>query len=446
MKKKSNLPKTSFATRAIHAGQSADPTTGAIMTPIYASSTYVQDSPGVHKGYEYSRTANPTRSAYEQCIANLEGGSSAFAFASGMAAADAVLSLLEPGDEILAIDDLYGGTRRLFENIRKSTSGLNFVYGDLSKNQVINNLVSEKTKMIWIETPTNPMLKLVDLSFISKIAKEKNVVTVVDNTFCSPYIQRPIEFGVDIVIHAAALKQVPATEADPFEAVQTNIIGTKNVIESSIDAGVNRVICLSTDKAVNPINLYGATKLVAEKLTVQANAYSNNKRPIFACCRYGNVVGSRGSVVPIFKEQKFSGKLTVTDKRMTRFWITLEKGVRFVIHCLENMNGGELFIPKIPSTKITDIAEAIAPEAHISTIGIRPGEKLHETLISKDETRQVMEYDDFFVIEPSYHTWGFESHKNGKPISENFTYTSENSLFKLGVNEIKDLLDSDEDK
>ena len=252
--------------------------------------------------------------------------------------------------------------------------------------------------------------------------------------------------GVDIVIHAAALKQVPATEADPFEAVQTNIIGTKNVIESSIDAGVNRVICLSTDKAVNPINLYGATKLVAEKLTVQANAYSNNKRPIFACCRYGNVVGSRGSVVPIFKEQKFSGKLTVTDKRMTRFWITLEKGVRFVIHCLENMNGGELFIPKIPSTKITDIAEAIAPEAHISTIGIRPGEKLHETLISKDETRQVMEYDDFFVIEPSYHTWGFESHKNGKPISENFTYTSENSLFKLGVNEIKDLLDSDENK
>ena len=203
MKKKSNLPKSSFATRAIHAGQSPDPTTGAIMTPIYASSTYVQDSPGVHKGYEYSRTANPTRSAYEQCITNLEGGSSGFAFASGMAAADAVLSLLEPGDEILAIDDLYGGTRRLFENIRKSTSGLKFVYGDLSKNQVINNLVSEKTKMIWIETPTNPMLKLVDLSFISKIAKEKNIVTVVDNTFCSPFIQRPIEFGIDIVIHSA---------------------------------------------------------------------------------------------------------------------------------------------------------------------------------------------------------------------------------------------------
>ena len=173
------------------------------MTPIYASSTYVQDSPGVHKGYEYSRTANPTRSAYEQCITNLEGGSSGFAFASGMAAADAVLSLLEPDDEILAIDDLYGGTRRLFENIRKSTSGLKFVYGDLSKNQVINNLVSGKTKMIWIETPTNPMLKLVDLSFISKIAKEKNIITVVDNTFCSPFIQRPIEFGIDIVIHSA---------------------------------------------------------------------------------------------------------------------------------------------------------------------------------------------------------------------------------------------------
>lgn len=203
MKKKSNLAKSGFSTRAIHAGQFPDPSTGAIMTPIYASSTYVQDSPGVHKGYEYSRTANPTRNAYEQCIANLEGGNNAFAFASGLAASDSVLSLLKSGDQVLAIDDLYGGTRRLFENVRKSTSDLKFIYGDLSKNGVINSLVNDNIKMIWIETPTNPLLKLVDLSVVTQVAKEKNILTVVDNTFCSPFIQRPIDYGIDIVIHSA---------------------------------------------------------------------------------------------------------------------------------------------------------------------------------------------------------------------------------------------------
>ena len=203
MKKKSNLPKSGFSTRAIHAGQFPDPSTGAIMTPIYASSTYVQDSPGVHKGYEYSRTANPTRNAYEQCIANLEGGNNAFAFASGLAASDSVLSLLKSGDQVLAIDDLYGGTRRLFENVRKTTSELKFIYGDLSKNGVINSLVNDNIKMIWIETPTNPLLKLVDLSVVTQVAKEKNILTVVDNTFCSPFIQRPIDYGIDIVIHSA---------------------------------------------------------------------------------------------------------------------------------------------------------------------------------------------------------------------------------------------------
>ena len=203
MKKKSNLAKSGFSTRAIHAGQFPDPSTGAIMTPIYASSTYVQDSPGVHKGYEYSRTANPTRNAYEQCIANLEGGNNAFAFASGLAASDSVLSLLKSGDQVLAIDDLYGGTRRLFENVRKTTSELKFIYGDLSKNGVINSLVNDKIKMIWIETPTNPLLKLVDLSVVTQVAKEKNILTVVDNTFCSPFIQRPIDYGIDIVIHSA---------------------------------------------------------------------------------------------------------------------------------------------------------------------------------------------------------------------------------------------------
>ncbi len=199
----SNLPKSKFATRAIHAGQSPDPTTGAIMTPIYASSTFVQDSPGVHKGYEYARTGNPTRKAYEMCMANLEVGNSAYAFASGLAAADTVLSLLDSGDHILAMDDLYGGSRRLFDNVRKRTSNLRFVFGDLSKPEVVEKLISEKIKMIWIETPTNPMLKIVDLKYITDLAKQHNIITVADNTFSSPYIQRPIENGFDIVVHSA---------------------------------------------------------------------------------------------------------------------------------------------------------------------------------------------------------------------------------------------------
>ena len=199
----SNLPKSKFATRTIHAGQSPDPTTGAIMTPIYASSTFVQDSPGVHKGYEYARTGNPTRKAYEMCMANLEGGKSAFAFASGLAASDTVLSLLNSGDEVLAMDDLYGGSRRLFENVRKRTSNLKFSFGDLSDSSNIEKLLTNKTKMIWVETPTNPMLKIVDLEYISKVAKKHNIITVADNTFCSPYIQRPIELGFDIVVHSA---------------------------------------------------------------------------------------------------------------------------------------------------------------------------------------------------------------------------------------------------
>ena len=199
----SNLPKAKFATRTIHAGQSPDPSTGAIMTPIYASSTFVQDSPGVHKGYEYARTGNPTRKAYEMCMADLEGGLNAYAFASGLSAADTVLSLLDSGDEVLAMDDLYGGSRRLFENVRKRTSNLKFNFGDLSISSIVESLITNNTKMIWVETPTNPMLKIVDLEYITNLAKKNNIITVADNTFCSPYIQRPIEHGFDIVIHSA---------------------------------------------------------------------------------------------------------------------------------------------------------------------------------------------------------------------------------------------------
>ncbi|MCJ7740476.1 UDP-N-acetylglucosamine 4,6-dehydratase (inverting), partial [Candidatus Microgenomates bacterium] len=188
-------------------------------------------------------------------------------------------------------------------------------------------------------------------------------------------------YGVDIVVHAAALKQVPACEYNPIEAVMTNVIGARNVIDAAIDNKVKRIIALSTDKAVNPINLYGATKLVAEKLFIQANAYSGDRDIRFSCVRYGNVIGSRGSVIPLFRQQQKNGKITITDSRMTRFWITLEQGVDFVIKCLEKMNGGEIFIPKIPSTNIMNLVKVIAPKSKVRIVGIRPGEKIHEVLI-----------------------------------------------------------------
>jgi cystathionine gamma-lyase len=192
-----------FETKSIHAGQSPDPTTGAIMTPIYASSTYVQESPGVHKGYDYSRSGNPTRQALEQCITALEGGSSGFAFASGMAATSTVLEVLDTGDHVIAMDDLYGGTYRLFENVRKRSAGIDFTFTDLSDLNNLQNALKENTKMIWVETPTNPLLKLVDLQAVAEFAKSNNLIAVCDNTFCSPFVQRPLEMGFDIVVHSA---------------------------------------------------------------------------------------------------------------------------------------------------------------------------------------------------------------------------------------------------
>src|SRR6266481_9045632 len=204
--------------------------------------------------------------------------------------------------------------------------------------------------------------------------------------------------GVSVVVHAAALKQVPACEYNPFEAIQTNIIGGRNVIDAAINRGVQRILALSTDKAVNPINLYGATKLCAEKMFVQANAYAGEQNTRFSCARYGNVVGSRGSVIPVFLEQRKRGRITITDARMTRFWLTLEHGVRFVIRAIEEMHGGEIFVPKIPSMRMVDLAESIAPGCEIEYVGIRPGEKLHEVLVSEDEARNTLELDDMYVI------------------------------------------------
>ncbi len=247
--------------------------------------------------------------------------------------------------------------------------------------------------------------------------------------------------GVTVVVHAAALKQVPACEYNPMEAINTNILGTANVVEAALETGVHKVLALSTDKAVSPANLYGATKLAAEKLTVQSNAYSGDRPSRFSCVRYGNVVGSRGSVVPVFLRQRANGKLNITDERMTRFWLSLEQGVRFVLHCIEIMQGGEVFVPKLPSTTITDLAKAIAPDAKLEVTGIRPGEKLHEMLISEDEARTAVELDDMYVIQPAQGPWFVRSWDGkGKTLPEGFYYVSNENPHMLTPDEIREMV------
>lgn len=248
--------------------------------------------------------------------------------------------------------------------------------------------------------------------------------------------------NVDYVIHAAALKQVPAAEYNPFEAVKTNILGAQNVINVAIDQGVKKVIALSTDKAANPINLYGATKLCSDKLFIAGNSYVGEDDTKFSVVRYGNVVGSRGSVIPFFLKMKETGVLPITDPRMTRFWITLEQGVNFVLQCLEQMVGGELFVPKIPSMNIMDLAQAIAPECRTEIIGIRPGEKLHEVMIPRDEARKVLEFDTYFIMQPDFKFWSrrFTNHNNGKPVPEDFEYNSGTNPWKLTVEEMREMI------
>jgi UDP-N-acetylglucosamine 4,6-dehydratase len=244
--------------------------------------------------------------------------------------------------------------------------------------------------------------------------------------------------GVDIVVHAAALKQVPACEYNPMEAIKTNIIGTSNVVEAALDAGVKKVMAISTDKAVNPVNLYGATKLAAEKLVVQSNSYAAGTATRYSCTRYGNVIGSRGSVVQVFLAQRKSGKITVTDEHMTRFWLTIEQGVHFVIRCIEQMHGGEVFVPKIPSTRTIDLAHAIAPNAEVEIIGIRPGEKLHEALISEDEARTAVELEDMFVVQPVEAMWFvYDWESKGKSLPAGFRYTSDTNKQQLDIDGIK---------
>ena len=246
--------------------------------------------------------------------------------------------------------------------------------------------------------------------------------------------------GVDIVIHAAALKQVPAAEYNPREAVLTNVVGAMNVIDAAIDRNVKRVIALSTDKAASPINLYGATKLCSDKLFVAANVYSGLHDTRFSVVRYGNVVGSRGSVIPFFLKMREKGVLPITDPRMTRFWITLEQGVNFVLACLARMHGGEIFVPKIPSMNIMDLAKAIAPECRTEIVGIRPGEKLHEVMVPEDDAHHTFEYDDYFAILPTFDGWDSESYvakHGGKKCSDGFRYSSETNTQWLSVDEIR---------
>ncbi|MCH8876625.1 MAG: UDP-N-acetylglucosamine 4,6-dehydratase (inverting) [Chloroflexi bacterium] len=253
-------------------------------------------------------------------------------------------------------------------------------------------------------------------------------------------LRRAME-GTHIVVHAAALKQVPAAEYNPMEAILTNIMGARNVIEAALDNEVQRVMAISTDKAVNPINLYGATKLAAEKLTVQSNAYAGGKNTRFSCVRYGNVVGSRGSVIPVFQRQREEGHITITDERMTRFWLSVDQGVRFTIRCIEQMQGGEVFVPKIPSMRVVDVAKAVAPEAKVELIGIRPGEKMHEVLISEDEARHTVELEDMYVVEPPGALWfGHEWRNKGKSLPEGFKYTSDRNQQSLTADELRQLV------
>lgn len=225
-------------------------------------------------------------------------------------------------------------------------------------------------------------------------------------------------YGVDLVVHAAALKHVPICEFNPAEAVKTNIDGAQNVVDAAIDAGVARCVALSTDKAVNPVNLYGATKLCAEKLFVHGNVYAGPRTSRFSCVRYGNVMGSRGSVIPLFRKQAQTGVVTVTDRRMSRFWLSLQQAVDFVELAVREMQGGEIFVPKIPSMRVVDLARAIAPQAEVSETGIRPGEKLHEVLLTSEEAADTREFDDHYVIKRNWRASG------GRPLPDRFVYAS----------------------
>jgi UDP-N-acetylglucosamine 4,6-dehydratase/5-epimerase len=247
--------------------------------------------------------------------------------------------------------------------------------------------------------------------------------------------------NVDVIIHAAAMKQVPACEYNPTEAIKTNINGAQNIINVAADRKVKKVIALSTDKAANPVNLYGATKLCSDKLFIAGNAFVDHDATKFSVVRYGNVIGSRGSVIPFFQKKKEEGILPITDPRMTRFWITLDQGVNFVLKNLERMAGGEIFVPKLPSMNIMDLANAIAPECETKVIGIRPGEKLHEVMVPRDDALNTLEYDDYYLIMPALELFEAKVCRNRcKPVPNDFEYSSKDNPQLLSVEELREMI------
>ncbi|GIE98369.1 UDP-N-acetylglucosamine 4,6-dehydratase (inverting) [Paractinoplanes rishiriensis] len=255
-----------------------------------------------------------------------------------------------------------------------------------------------------------------------------------------PRLERAMH-GVDYLVHAAALKQVDTAEYNPSEFVNTNINGSQNVIDAAINAGVQKVVALSTDKASSPVNLYGATKLVADKLFIAGNHYAATHPTRFSVVRYGNVMGSRGSVVPLFRKLAAEGRsLPITDKRMTRFWITLDQAVRFVVNSFDAMQGGELFVPRIPSMRILDLVEAVAPDAATHETGIRPGEKLHEEMIASDDSRRTLRFPDRYVVQPVVASWGYSTPQGGEEVADGFNYRSDNNDLWLGIDDMRALL------
>jgi UDP-N-acetylglucosamine 4,6-dehydratase (inverting) len=307
------------------------------------------------------------------------------------------------------------GKRPLFENKTILLTGGTGSFGNKFTEMILKN--NPRSLRIYSRGEYNQYI--MDQKF-----KDENIRFLIGDVRDRDRLYRAMN-GVDIVVHAAALKQVPACEYNPIEAVRTNIDGAINIIDAAIDNSVEKVMAISTDKAVHPVNLYGATKMVAEKLFIQGNTYTGKRKTRFSCVRYGNVIGSRGSVIPLFKEQKKKGVLTITDERMTRFWLTLDQGVNFVLNSIERMQGGEIFIPKIPSMNMVDLAEAIAPEAKKEFVGIRPGEKLHEIMITEDEARHAKEFSDYFIIEPEFAFWDKENDVDGKYLPEGYRYSSE---------------------
>ena len=283
-------------------------------------------------------------------------------------------------------------------------------------------------------------LKQYEMSQVFNIDKYPCIRYFIGDVRDKERLQRAFQ-NVEIVIHAAALKQVPTAEYNPTEAIKTNIYGAQNVINVAADRKVGKVIALSTDKAANPINLYGATKLCSDKLFVAANEFAAQDECIFSVVRYGNVIGSRGSVIPFFLKKCKEGVLPITDPRMTRFWITLENGVRFVLKCLDRMVGGEIFVPKIPSMNLMDLAMAIAPECETEIIGVRPGEKLHEVLVTREDSRSTLEFNDHYLIKPHFHFFDLRYTNNHiKPVPEDFEYASNTNVSWLTVEDLKALI------